>query len=77
MTQPAVTVTLILPALNSTVTCDPGAIHNDPSAPNRSVAPTPSGVTICAPLGIDAPLTAEAPFTDIALLSRVVSTPMI
>ena len=79
MTHPSAIVTLIVPTFpwrsNSIVTFELGAMQMLPRAPNLIVAPTPSGVSIDAGLGMVAPVTALAPFTRIGLLSRVVRTP--
>src|ERR1700694_1880412 len=78
ITQPSVTVTFTnLPCWsNSSLNLVFGAIHKLPRGPSLIVAPTPSGVSIVAPLGIVAPLIALAPLTVIGLLLLVVRMPI-
>src|SRR5882672_5953780 len=76
--QPSLKVTLTnLPCWsNSRVSLVFGAMHILPRDPSLIVAPTPSGVSMVAPLGIVAPLIALAPLTVIGLLLLVVRTPI-
>jgi len=78
MMQPSVNVTFtIFPCWsNSRVNFVFGAIQMLPKGPSLIVAPTPGGVSMLAPDGIEAPLTALAPLTVIGLLPPVVSTPI-